>query len=37
MSKKPLPPLNPATMEAIGPEALAPLFPKELIKQMMQE
>jgi tryptophan synthase beta chain len=27
------PPLNPATNEPIGPEALAPLFPMELIKQ----
>lgn len=33
MPNKPLPPLNPATMEPIGPEALAPLFPIELIKQ----
>lgn len=33
MPNKPLPPLNPATMEPIGPEALAPLFPMELIKQ----
>ena len=29
----PPPPLNPATLEPIGPEALAPLFPLELIKQ----
>jgi tryptophan synthase beta chain len=27
------PPLHPATKEPIGPEALAPLFPMELIKQ----
>ncbi len=27
------PPLNPATHEPIGPEALAPLFPMELIRQ----
>ncbi|MDI6643149.1 MAG: TrpB-like pyridoxal phosphate-dependent enzyme [Candidatus Hodarchaeaceae archaeon] len=27
------PPLNPATKEPIGPEALAPIFPMELIKQ----
>ncbi|OLS21069.1 MAG: Tryptophan synthase beta chain 1 [Candidatus Heimdallarchaeota archaeon LC_2] len=27
------PPLHPATMEPIGPEDLAPLFPMELIKQ----
>ena len=33
MPNKPLPPLNPATKEPIGPEALAPLFPLELIKQ----
>jgi len=29
----PPPPLHPATREPIGPEALAPLFPMELIKQ----
>src|SRR5579883_444810 len=29
----PAPPLHPATHEPIGPEALAPLFPMELIKQ----
>ncbi len=33
MPNKPLPPLSPATMEPIGPEDLAPLFPMELIKQ----
>lgn len=33
MPNKPLPPLNPATREPIGPEDLAPLFPMELIKQ----
>lgn len=33
MPNKPLPPLNPATREPIGPEALAPLFPMELIMQ----
>jgi tryptophan synthase beta chain len=33
MPNKPLPPLNPATREPIGPDALAPLFPMELIKQ----
>jgi tryptophan synthase beta chain len=33
MPNKPLPPLNPATREPIGPEALAPLFPMDLIKQ----
>ncbi len=29
------PPLHPATLEPIGPEDLAPLFPMELIKQEM--
>ncbi len=33
MPNKPLPPINPATKEPIGPEALAPIFPMELIKQ----
>lgn len=33
MPNKPLPPLHPGTGEPIGPEALAPLFPMELIKQ----
>lgn len=33
MTNKPLPPLHPATHEPIGPEALAALFPMELIKQ----
>ncbi len=33
MPNKPLPPLNPATREPIGPEALAPLFPMGLIMQ----
>ena len=33
MPVKPLPPLHPGTLEPIGPEALAPLFPMELIKQ----
>lgn len=33
MPNKPLPPLHPGTHEPIGPEALAPLFPMELIKQ----
>lgn len=34
----PLPlPLNPATREPIGPEALAPLFPMELIKQEVSQ
>ncbi|MFQ5837535.1 MAG: TrpB-like pyridoxal phosphate-dependent enzyme [Thermoplasmata archaeon] len=35
---KPLPmPLNPATKEPIGPEALAPLFPMEAIKQEVSQ
>ena len=33
MLNKPLPPLHPGTKEPIGPEALAPLFPMELILQ----
>ena len=33
MPNKPLPPLHPGTLKPIGPEALAPLFPMELIKQ----
>ncbi len=33
MPNKPLPPLNPATRKPIGPEALAAVFPMELIKQ----
>lgn len=33
MPNKPLPPLNPATKEPIGPDALAPLFPMGLIEQ----
>ena len=37
MPNKPLPPLNPATHEPIGPEALAPLFPMELIKQEVSQ
>src|SRR4028119_1845311 len=27
------PPLNPATMEPVGPEAFAPIFPEEIIRQ----
>ena len=37
MPNKPLPPLHPATREPIGPEALAPLFPMELIKQEVSQ
>lgn len=33
MPNKPLSPLHPGTKKPIGPEALAPLFPMELIKQ----
>ncbi len=33
MPNKPLPPLHPATREPIGPDALAAVFPMELIKQ----
>ncbi len=33
MPNRPMPPLNPATHEPIGPEALAPLFPMALIEQ----
>ena len=33
MPNPPAPPLNPATQEPIGPEALAPLFPMSLIEQ----
>ncbi|MEM7335097.1 MAG: TrpB-like pyridoxal phosphate-dependent enzyme [Chloroflexota bacterium] len=37
MPNKPLPPLNPSTKEPIGPEALAPLFPMELIMQEVSQ
>lgn len=37
MHQKPLPPLDPGTREPIGPEALAPLFPMELIKQEVSQ
>ena len=33
MPNKPLAPLHPGTKEPIGPDALVPLFPMELIKQ----
>jgi tryptophan synthase beta chain len=33
----PPPPLHPGTMQPIGPEALAPLFPMELIKQEVSQ
>lgn len=35
MPNKPLPPLHPVTRKPIGPEALAAVFPMELIKQEM--
>ena len=37
MPNKPLPPLNPATREPIGPEALSAIFPMELIKQEVSQ
>lgn len=37
MPNKPLPPLHPGTGEPIGPEALAPLFPMDLIKQEVSQ
>lgn len=37
MPNKPLPPLNPATQEPIGPDALAPLFPMSLIEQEVSQ
>lgn len=37
MPNKPLPPLDPQTREPIGPEALAPIFPPEIISQEMTQ
>jgi len=37
MPNKPLPPLNPETKEPIGPDALAPIFPMELIMQEVSQ
>ncbi|HLP74717.1 MAG TPA: TrpB-like pyridoxal phosphate-dependent enzyme, partial [Bacteroidales bacterium] len=37
MPNKPLPPLHPATHEPIGPDALAAVFPMELIKQEVSQ
>ena len=37
LKNPPAPPLHPATHEPIGPEALAPLFPMELIKQEVSQ
>src|SRR5207249_7878540 len=33
LTRKPDPPLHPATMKPVGPDDLAPIFPMELIKQ----
>ena len=37
MPNKPMPPLNPATRQPIGPEALAAIFPMALIKQEVSQ
>lgn len=37
MPNKPMPPLNPATKEPVGPEDLAPLFPMGLIEQEVSQ
>lgn len=37
LKNPPAPPLHPLTHEPIGPEALAPLFPMELIKQEVSQ
>lgn len=37
MPNKPLPPLDPVTREPIGPDALAAVFPMELIKQEVSQ
>lgn len=37
MPTPPAPPLNPGTLEPIGPEALAPLFPMALIQQEVSQ
>jgi tryptophan synthase beta chain len=37
LKNPPAPPLHPGTHEPIGPEALAPLFPMELIKQEVSQ
>ena len=37
MPSKPMPPIAPDTHQPIGPEALAPLFPMELIKQEVSQ
>jgi tryptophan synthase beta chain len=37
MPNKPMPPLNPATREPISPDALAAVFPTEIIKQEVSQ
>jgi tryptophan synthase beta chain len=37
MPEKPMPPLHPVTREPIGPEALAAVFPMEIIKQEVSQ
>lgn len=37
MPNKPLPPLHPATKQPIGPDALAAVFPMEIIKQEVSQ
>ena len=37
MPNKPMPPLNPATKQPVGPEDLAAVFPIELIKQEVSQ
>jgi tryptophan synthase beta chain len=37
MPNKPMPPLDPRTMQPIGPESLAAVFPMELIKQEVSQ
>ena len=37
LTSPPPPPLHPGTHQPIGPEALAPLFPMELIKQEVRK
>ncbi len=37
MPNKPMPPLNPATRQPIGPEDLAPIFPMGLIEQEVSQ
>ncbi|HEX2921765.1 MAG TPA: TrpB-like pyridoxal phosphate-dependent enzyme [Bacteroidales bacterium] len=37
MPNKPLPPLDPRTRQPIGPDALAPVFPMEIIRQEVSQ